>query len=275
MKWARIHYEKDSWNFEPTDTLVSFASEHQMKVNGGPLIWHFASELPRYITSAIPTDELRPMFENHIKTLVGHYRGRIHAWDVVNEAVDDQEGLRKSLFLEKLGEEYIPEAFRIAHEADSSALLTYNDYGAEGLCDKSNRVCELVKKLVSDGVPIHQVGLQMHIRAWDYPKPEDIAANVRRLADLGLKVNISEMDVQIRQLPGDLPEREEVQRKVYHDVIAACLKERGFTDIAFWGFTDAHSWIDEFFGPDDPLLFDGKYQPKPAYWGVMDALLGA
>jgi GH35 family endo-1,4-beta-xylanase len=95
------------------------------------------------------------------------------------------------------------------------------------------------------------------------------------LADLGLKVNISEMDVQIRQLPGDLPEREEVQRKVYHDVIAACLKERGFTDITFWGFTDAHSWIDEFFGRDDPLLFDEEYQPKPAYWGVLDALLGA
>ena len=115
----------------------------------------------------------------------------------------------------------------------------------------------------------------MHLYAWNYPnfpKPEDVASNVRRLADLGLKVDISEMDVQIRQLPGDLSEREKVQRKVYHDVIAACLKERNFTDITFWGFTDFHSWINSRYGPDNPLLFDQNYQPKPAYNGVLDAL---
>jgi GH35 family endo-1,4-beta-xylanase len=114
----------------------------------------------------------------------------------------------------------------------------------------------------------------MHITATDYPRPEDVAANIRRLAALGLKVNIGEMDVQIRDVLGDLPKRLEVQRQVYHDIIAACVKEERFIAVTFWGFTDAHSWIDYFFGADDPLLFDENYKPKPAYWGVMEALLG-
>jgi GH35 family endo-1,4-beta-xylanase len=274
MKWRRVHPSENEWYFASADRIVKFASDHQMKVKGHCLIWHYPSELPSYLTYAMPAEEVRKAIENHITTLVGRYRGKIHAWDVVNEAVDDNEGLRKSFFLNKLGEGYIGEAFHVAHEADSNALLIYNDYGAEGLCDKSDRVYSLVKKLIGDGVPIDEVGLQMHLSAWNYPKPEDVAANVRRLAQLGLKVNISEMDVEIKKVPGDLPERLEAQRRVYHDVIAACLKERNFTDITFWGFTDAYSWIDEWYGPDDPLLFDEEYQPKPAYWGVMDALLG-
>jgi endo-1,4-beta-xylanase len=113
--------------------------------------------------------------------------------------------------------------------------LFYNDYDAEAAGSdrywsrKSDRVYQLVRKLVADGVPIHAVGLQMHLMAWDYPKPEEIAANVRRLAALGLKVAITEMGVHIEDLPGSLPERLEVQRRVYHDVIAACLKERAFS----------------------------------------------
>jgi GH35 family endo-1,4-beta-xylanase len=115
----------------------------------------------------------------------------------------------------------------------------------------------------------------MHIdaAAADYPKPEDVAANIRRLAALGLNVNISEMDVRIRDVAVDLPERLDVQRRVYHDIIAACRREEGFVAVTFWGFTDAHSWVNGSFGPDMPLLFDANYQPKPAYWGVLDALL--
>ena len=216
--------------------------------------------------------------QRHVREEVARYRGKVYAWNVVNEAVDRDE-LRKTIFLEKLGEGYIAEAFRIAHETDPDAMLFYNDYDAEaagGLQKaKSDRVYELVKKLVRDGVPINGVGLQMHLFAVEYPNPEDIAANVRRLAALGLKVDISEMDVRIKELPLSMPERLEMQRRIYHDVIAACVREKGFMGITFWGLTDAHSWINEAGeGPDYPLLFDENYQPKPAYWGVMDALLG-
>jgi endo-1,4-beta-xylanase len=276
MKWGQV----DRRGYGPADAVVKFASDHRMKVRGHCLIWH--TNLPAWVNSQMPADELRLAMQKHIREEVAHYRGKVYAWDVVNEAVDDREGLRKTVFLEKLGEDYIAEAFQLAHESDPDALLFYNDYDAEAAGSdwhwsrKSDRVYQLVRKLVADGVPIHAVGLQMHLMAWDYPKPEDIAANVRRLAALGLKVAITEMDVRIKDLPGSLPERFEVQRRVYHDVLAACLKERAFMGITFWGFTDAHSWINEpeRWGPDYPLLFDENYQPKPAYWGVMNALVG-
>jgi endo-1,4-beta-xylanase len=270
MKWEAIHPEPDKWNFGPADTLVKFAQKHGMKVKGHCLVWHAA--LPKWVNAQMTPEELRGAVRKHILGEVGHYKGKVYAWDVVNEAVDDKEGLRKSLFFDKLGEGYIAEVFRLAHEADPKALLIYNEYGAEGLGGKSDRVYELVKKLKADGVPIGGVGLQMHISAKGYPKPADIAANVQRLAALGLKVNISEMDVRIREVKGELSERLELQRKVYNDVIAACIQEKGFMGVTFWGFTDAHSWVDHYFGADDPLLFDEGYKPKPAYEGVMDVL---
>jgi GH35 family endo-1,4-beta-xylanase len=280
MKWPYIHFTADSWDFAPADKIVSFASDHQMKVRGGPIIWskdqYGLPSLEMIPMKEMTTDDFRQVVHEHISSLVGHYKGKIHDWEVLAEAVDDQGELREGLFLEKLGEGYIGEVFEVVHEADPDALLIYSDYGAEALGRKSDGVYSLVKGLLADGVPIHGVGLQMHIGMdpAGYPKPEDIAQNIRRLADLGLRVGISEMDVQIKHLPGSLQERLETQRKIYHDVIAACLKERNFTDITFWNFTDKYSWIDLFFGADDPLLFDEEFQPKPAYWGVLDALLG-
>ena len=272
ISWGQIHGE----DYEDPDTIVKFASEHQMKVTGHALISRL--DVPAWVSPQISTSELQQAMRKYIHDDVAHYRGKVHRWIVVNEAVDD-EGLRKTIILEKLGEDYIAEAFRLAHEADPSALLFYNDYDAEAAGGyqkvKSDRVYELVKKLVKDGVPIHGVGLQMHLFVVEYPKPEDIAANVRRLAALGLKVSITEMDVRVKDVPLDMNERLEMQRRVYHDVIAACIKEEGFMGVTFWGFTDAHSWINDVGqGPDYPLLFDENYQPKPAYWGVMDALLG-
>jgi GH35 family endo-1,4-beta-xylanase len=272
MKWGSI----DQRGFADADALVDFAAKHQMKVKGHTLIWHQA--LPTWVNMQMTADDLRRAVQNHISEVVGRYRGKVYAWDVVNEAVDDREGLRKTIFLEKMGEGYIAEAFRLTHEADPDALLIYNDYGAEAIGSdyyyKSDRVYALVKKLLADGTPIHGVGLQMHIDGTHYPKPEDIAANVRRLTALGLKVNISEMDVRIKNVLGDFTTKLQVQRQVYRDVIAACLKESGFMAVTFWGFTDAHYWLCCDRGPDNPLLFDEKYQPKPAYWGVLEALLG-
>ena len=274
MKWDLVHPAPEKWNFAPADELVEFASDHQMKVKGHALVWH--ERLPNWVNSQMSVDELWRAMKDHIRVLVSHYRGKVYAWDVVNEAIDTREphGLRKTLFLEKLGEAYIARAFDLAHEADPDALLIYNETtGAAGLGTKSDRVHQLVKKLVADGVPIHGVGLQMHIDATDYPKPDDIAANVRRLAELGLKVNISEMDVRIRDAPGNLTQKLEMQRRVYHDVIAPCIEEDGFQAVTFWGLIDSQSWINNFFGSDDPLLFDRDYRPKPAYWGVMEALV--
>ena len=165
MSWAHV----DCCGYKTADAVVRFASAHQMKVKGHPLIWH--GSLPDWIDEDTSANTLRWTMQEHIREEVARYKGQVYAWNVVNEALES-DGLRKTILLEKLGEDYIADAFRLALEADPNALLFYNDYGAEaagGLQEaKSDRVYELVRKLVTDGVPIHGVDLQMHLFA---PKP--------------------------------------------------------------------------------------------------------
>jgi endo-1,4-beta-xylanase len=241
-----------------------------MRVKGHALVWHGAT--PRWVEALSPP-ELRIAFEDHIRTVAGHYRRRVYAWDVVNEAIDDsQAGLRSTVFSRGLGPDYVAEAFRLARRADPEAQLIYNDYGGEGLNRKSNDVYDLVKDLKQRGL-VDGVGLQMHISAASLPPVAEIAANINRLADLGLQVNISEMDVRVRDVAGDAATKLQRQRQVYRDVVAACVAQPRCEAVTLWGFTDAHSWIDSFFGADDPLLFDEQYRAKPAFFGVEDAYL--
>ena len=268
MKWSPIENAQGVNNFSGGDTIMSYAETRGMKVKGHALIWH--GGLPGWVTALSPSD-LRAAFESHIRAVAGHYRGRVIAWDVVNEAVaDDGSGLRDTVFRQKLGDTYIADAFRIAREADPGALLFYNDYGGEGAGAKSDRIYALVKSLRDAGVPIDGVGLQMHISANNRPSDANIAANMRRLAELGLSVNISEMDVKINSTPGSLDVKLEAQRAAYRSVVAVCMSEPKCHGVTFWGFTDAHTWLTG----DSPLLYDTQYAAKPAYFGTLDALSG-
>jgi endo-1,4-beta-xylanase len=272
MKWGQIERQRGVRAYGPADEIVSFATARGMTVKGHALVWH--GDSPAWLES-LPEAEVRQAMREHVAATAGRYRGRIRAWDVVNEAIaDDRPGLRDTVYLRKLGPDYIAEAFALAREADPGALLVYNDYGGEGLNRKSDDVYALVRDLVARGVPIGGVGLQMHLDAASRPPTADIARNVARLAALGLRVNISEMDVRVARVPGDRTAKLAEQRRVYHDVVATCLAEPRCDAVTFWGFTDRHSWIDSFFGPDDPLLFDDAYGAKPAYHGVLDALRG-
>ena len=270
MKWEPIERTRGVNDFTAGDAIVAYAHANGMQVKGHALIWHNA--VPGWV-AGLPAAELRSAFDAHIRAVAQHYRGRVRAWDVVNEAVaDDGSGLRDTVFRQKLGDQYIADAFRLARQADPQALLFYNDYGGEGLTQKSNRIYDLVQGLRAQGVPIDGVGLQMHVTAAGRPSDANIAANMSRLAGLGLLVNISEMDVRIRDLPGDRTTRFETQKAVYRSIVGVCVAEPRCDGITFWGFTDAHSWIDAQFGADDPLLFDDQYGAKPAYYGVLDAL---
>jgi GH35 family endo-1,4-beta-xylanase len=275
MKWDPIQRQPGVYDFVAADRIVAYAESRGMKVRGHALVWHGAT--PAWVAGLSPP-ELRIAMEDHIRTVAGRYRGRIYAWDVVNEAVADQgqantDGLRDTVFLRGLGPGYIAEAFHRARQADPDALLYYNDYAIEWSNAKFERTFALVKGLVEAGVPIDGLGFQTHVEAQNHPPPADFARNLRRVAELGLLVNISEMDVRIRQSPGDLATRLGAQRRVYRDLVAVCVSEARCDGITFWGFTDRYSWIDSFFGPDDPLLFDEGYGAKPAAYGVEDALL--
>jgi GH35 family endo-1,4-beta-xylanase len=270
MKWDAIEPTPGANAFGGGDAIVAYGLANGMQIKGHALIWH--GSVPGWV-GGLSAADLRVAFESHIRSVAEHYRGRVRAWDVVNEAVAaDGSGLRDTVFRQKLGDQYIADAFRLARQADPRALLFYNDYGGEGLNQKSDRIYELVRGLRAQGVPIDGVGLQMHVTAASPPSAASIAANMSRLTSLGVSVNVSEMDVRIRDLPGLLQARLDVQKSVYHSIVGVCVAEPRCDGVTFWGFTDAYSWINAQFGADDPLLFDAQYAAKPAYYGVLDAL---
>jgi len=167
MKWDAIERTRGSEDFRAGDAIVAFGQANGMQIKGHALIWH--GSIPGWL-SALPPAEFRAAFEAHIRSVGEHFRGRVVAWDVVNEAIaDDSSGLRDTVFRQKLGDQYIAEAFRLARQADPQALLFYNDYGGEGLNAKSDRIYDLVRGLVQQGVPIDGVGLQMHVSAANPP----------------------------------------------------------------------------------------------------------
>jgi endo-1,4-beta-xylanase len=268
MKWDVLEPSPGSSRFGAADTIVGFAQANGMRVKGHTFIWHGAT--PNWV-NGLSGPDLRLAVERHIASVGDYFRGRVDAWDVVNEAVaDDGSGLRDTVFRQRLGDGYIGDAFRLARRADPGARLFYNDYGGEGLNAKSNRIYDLLRALLADGVPIDGVGLQMHVSAANRPLDGAIAANIQRLAALGLTVHISEMDVKVNDGPGSPAARLELQRATYRDIVRICVQEPKCEAVTFWGFTDAHTWL----RGDTPLLFDASYRPKPAYFGVIDAFTG-
>jgi len=272
MKFEPVHPGPDRYDFSAADAIVAFAADHGMQVRGHTLVWHY--QLPPWLTGGDWTrDELIQILQEHITTVVGRYRGQVAAWDVVNEAIADDGSLRDTIWLRGIGPEYIDMAFQWAHEADPDARLFYNDYGGEGQGRKSDAIYALVQSLLQRGVPIHGVGLQMHVSLDDFPTPQDVATNMDRLSALGLEVHITEMDVRIK---GEATEEALVkQAGVYRDMLDACLSAQNCKAFVLWGFTDRHSWIPYFFeGWDAALIFDPSYRPKPAYDALADGLAG-
>jgi endo-1,4-beta-xylanase len=271
MKWSLIHPEPDRFNFCPADVLAAFADANAMAIRGHTLVWH--QQIPAWLES-LGREELTEVLRRHIFTVVGRYRGLIREWDVINEAVDDRGSLRDSIWLRIIGEEYLDLAFRWAHEADPSARLFYNDYGAETLNLKSDRIYAVVGGMLERGVPIHGVGFQAHVGIEPGLRPSRAAlsANLARFRDLGLETNFTEVDVRVR-LPADA-DKLAAQSEVYRDLLEVCLDLGSCASFVTWGFTDAHSWVPGFFGGYGAALpFDEDYRAKAAYHALM-AVLG-
>lgn len=270
FKW--IHPSKDKYNFELADKVISFAERNKMKIRGYHLLWQNKVGLPNWIIKGKFTrEELIEILEDHIKTLMERYKGKINEWNVVNEAVDDDNKIRKGVFLDIIGPDYIEMAFRFAHKVDPKAKLYYNDYCIDDLNKKSDAVYRLMKKLLKKGVPIHGVGLQMHLLEELYINPESVEKNIRRFKKLGLKVGITEMDVRIRKPVTQ--EKIENQARIYGEMLKVALKTKCNTFL-MWGASDANSWIPWYFKDYDAgLIFDKNYKPKPAYYKLKEALM--
>lgn len=288
LKWEVVHPEPQSFDFYQADQIVNFATRHGMKVRGHTLVWH--RQNPTWLTEGRYTSaEFAEILERHIKTVVGHYRGKIFAWDVVNEAFDELHPgeLRSTIWrdlpgigLAGNGAAYMERCFRWAHEADPQALLFYNEAEAEIVNPKSDAIYAMVRDFRQRGVPIDGVGLQMHISPQQMANPHaeaaSVSANIKRITDLGVQVHITEMDVA---LPVDAegnarPEDLERQADIYHEMATACLSHRGCTAIQTWGFTDKYSWIGSHSKKTQgaALPFDRNYRTKPAYDALQHAL---
>lgn len=272
MKFDKTEPQQGTFTFTDSDAIVNFARAHNIQVRGHTLVWYRA--LPDWITNSTFTrDQLINILRDHITTEVAHYRGEVNIWDVVNEAIDDQGNMRDNIWLRVIGPDYLDLAFRWAHEANPQALLFYNDYGGEGLGRKSDAIYALLKGMIARGVPVNGVGLQMHVALDRYPSAQDLLANMKRLAALGLQVQITEMDVEIQGDPRPMQARLQAEASIYQEVLSTCLSFKPCTAFVMWGFTDAHSWIPGATGhPDAPLIFDADYRPKPAYYALMSVL---
>lgn len=275
-KFCVVQNREAVFDFRAMDRIVNFAESLDLVPRGHTLLWHQCEGA--WLTGQdLSRDQAIDFMRDHIYTVVGRYKGRIAMWDVVNEAIDGSRR-RQTQWQQWIGDDWIDLAFQFAHEADPDALLFYNDYGAEGLNAKSDAVYELVSGMVERGVPIHGVGLQMHITAGatrdtgSLP-PEALAANMQRLGELGLDIHITEMDVNYRSDTTDTI----LQRQAadYRRVLEVCLDSEYCKAFITWGVTGRYSWLR---GRDDgnpnvePLLFDNDYSPQPAYFAILDLL---
>jgi endo-1,4-beta-xylanase len=289
LKWEVVHPERQSFDFSQADQVVDFAIRHNMKVRGHTLVWH--RQNPKWLTDGnYSSGELAQILEQHIKTVVGHYRGKIFAWDVVNEAYDESHpgelrstiwhdqpgiGLAANEISSRQSYYYIERCFRWAHEADPQALLFYNEAEAEIVNPKSDALYAMFRDFRRRNVPIDGVGFQLHI-ANLHANVASISANINRFAALGVQVHITEMDVALPVDAMGNPSAEDLQLQadIYRQIATACLSHPGCTAIQTWGFTDRYSWIGSHPRQTQgaALLFDRNYQAKPAYEALRNTL---
>ena len=280
MKFGPIHPAATIYNYTDADALADFAQANSMKLRGHTLVWD--SQLPDWITSpAVPWTPatLSQALANHIANVVGHYKGRVFAWDVVNEPFNDDGSLRSTVWYDSpgigfagQGTKTIEQALRWAHAADPAAKLFVNEYGAETMNAKSDAVYAMAQDFVARGVPLTGIGFQLHIDpSFDTKATLDsLTQNLHRLGALGLEVHFTEIDVR---LPDNTAASLSAQAQSYQDLMTVCLGQASCTAFQTWGFTDKYSWIPyNFAGYGWALPFDSNYAKKPAYNQLLKAL---
>ncbi len=287
MKFGPIHprpgRDSAAYEFAPADQLVSFAQRHNMLVRGHCLVWH--QQVAGWVEEGVakhgygPSD-LSAILQNHIATVAGRYKGKVWAWDVVNEAFNDDGTMRSTIWYDApgigfagKGTGYIEQAFRWARTADPAAKLFYNDYDAEAVNAKSEAIYAMAKDFRSRGVPLDGIGFQMHVNLAfsDAKTLSSFAANLKRFSDLGLEIHITELDVA---LDSDSPANLAAQGALYGKITQICLQTPTCRVLQTWGFTDKYSWIPGYSKGKQgwALPFDANYKKKPAYDSMLEAL---
>lgn len=269
---------RNGYDFAHMDQVFDFADQHDMPVRVQHLLWGDEKWLPDWLKQGdFSREELLAIIRDHIRTVAGRYQGRVREYTVVNEAFSRKlvTGGNRDWWGERLGEQYIDEAFKAAREIDPEALLILNDFGNETEGEISNLMYDYIKAAKARGVPIDGLGMQMHISATNIPAREEVAANMRRFADLGVRIYVTEFDVNMHDLYEEQEAEERLQAQIYRDMLGACLDVGPdiCPNFGFLGLIDRQSWYNGL-GINDanPLMFYDDYRPKPAFYAVREVL---
>lgn len=273
MKFGGLHPAENTFFWTDADYLVSYAQANNKRIHGHTLNWY--TSLPAWVTSYVgDSTAWENLLKIHIQTVVTHFKGKVASWDVVNEAFNDDGTLRNSIWVQKLGADYIARCFQYANQADPDALLFYNDYGNEYSSAKRTAIFNLITNFKSRGIPIHGIGMQFHMT---YTQSDaNISAAISSAVSTGLKVHISELDIRVNNdktftvFTSTLASQQAAKYKFVvqsYNTIPASQKY----GITTWNVGDADSWIPAWLGaPDWPLPFDGNYLRKPAYRAIIE-----
>jgi len=284
MKWNVLRPAPNKFNFSDADWLVAYALQNQQKFRGHNLCWHEA--LPSWFAGYANSGNARGLLTHHIQTVVGHYAGKIQSWDVVNEAVlpsdGRPDGLRNSPWLKLVGKDYIDLAYSTARQADPKALLTYNEFALEPENSEGQRkrdaVLNLLQGMKSRGIPIDAVGLQSHLGTYKATYGPGVLQFVRDVAKLGLRVFITELDVDDGKVPGTDTERDGAVASVYSGYLGMLLPEPNVDVLITWELRDSDSWMKTGLPPRPdhtprrPLPFDSNGEAKPAFLSMRNAI---
>lgn len=292
MKSMFVHPQKDKYDFAMSDKFVAYGEKNKMFIHGHTLIWH--SQLAPWMQKIKDSTEMKAFMKDHITTIVSKYKGRIGSWDVVNEALNEDGTLRKSVFLSTLGEQFLTDAFKLAAAADPKADLYYNDYNNEAPAKRQGTI-DLIKKVKAGGGKVDGVGIQAHWRL-ESPSLQEIEESILAYSALGLKVAFTELDITVLPNPWDLqgadvnqnfegsakmnpyPDKlpDAVQTQLaqrYEDIFKLFVKHKDkISRVTFWGVYDGQSWLNDWpikGRTNYPLLFDTQLQPKKAYDNLM------
>ncbi len=269
MKIADLQPDRGRFEFGLADAIVAFARQHGQQVHGHTLAWCEDTWLPGWLTGRSWTrQELLRVLDQHITTVMAHFRGRVPSWDVVNEALNPDGTLRDCLWSRVIGPDWVEQAFRFAQRADPGARLFYNEIRAEVPNPRFEALMSMAADFLARGVPLHGIGAQMHFVRGAPPQAQ-IEEAMRRVGDLGLAVHVSELDVPIWYLGRTMEEKLARQADSYRTVAAACQAQPACFRITTWGFTDRYTWRG---ATSLPLPFDTEYGPKPAWAALQEVL---
>lgn len=287
LKWRALRPAQDTFDFSQADALFDFAAKHHLLVRGHTLAWH--NSVPDWLIAAPASLDVRTLFVEHIRTVMGRYRGRVHSWDVVNEAILPKDampgGLRKSFWYDRVGADYIDLAYRTAREADPKAKLTYNDYGVEydNPEDEERRraILDLLRGMQARRIPLDAVGIQSHIKAAPTSTiGKGLADYIAEIHAMKLEVYLTELDVNEDDITSnEIAERDRVVAQTYRNFLDVALNNAAVKLVLTWGISDRRTWLND--GPTHhrkqpnrpqrSLPFDAEYRPTPAFFAMRES----